>query len=100
MGYNRRGVEVNVASRMVQYEALANAQAAYFVSIVIVQWADLLICKTRWNSLKDQGMLNSFLNFGLIFETICATVLCYTPYLNYAIGFRPLRLLHWTPGIP
>lgn len=28
-------------------EALKHAQCAYFVSIVVVQWADLLICKTR-----------------------------------------------------
>ena len=52
--FNRRGMEVNVASRMVQREALANAQSAYFVSIVVVQWADLLICKTRRNSIRDQ----------------------------------------------
>ena len=30
--------------------------AGFFVSIVIVQWADLLICKTRTNSLFQQGM--------------------------------------------
>lgn len=29
---------------------------AFFVSIVIVQWADLIICKTRKNSLLQQGM--------------------------------------------
>ena len=29
---------------------------AFFVSIVIVQWADLLICKTRLNSIFLQGM--------------------------------------------
>ena len=29
---------------------------AFFVSIVIVQWADIIICKTRRNSLIHQGM--------------------------------------------
>ncbi len=28
----------------------------FFTSIVIVQWADLLICKTRINSLFQQGI--------------------------------------------
>lgn len=28
----------------------------FFVSIVVVQWADLMICKTRRNSLIQQGM--------------------------------------------
>ncbi len=30
---------------------------AFFVSIVVVQWADLCICKTRRNSIVHQGML-------------------------------------------
>merc|ERR1712115_760326 len=38
---------------------------AFFVSIVIVQWADLIICKTRKNSVFQQGMKNHFMNFGL-----------------------------------
>lgn len=29
---------------------------AFFTSIVIVQWADLIICKTRRNSIVHQGM--------------------------------------------
>lgn len=29
---------------------------AFFASIVVVQWADLIICKTRRNSLFQQGM--------------------------------------------
>merc|ERR1712172_227845 len=38
---------------------------AFFVSIVVVQWADLIICKTRKNSVFQQGMKNHFMNFGL-----------------------------------
>ena len=40
---------------------------AFFVSIVIVQWTDLIICKTRRLSVFQQGMKNWFLNFGLVF---------------------------------
>ena len=35
---------------------------AFFVSIVVVQWADLIICKTRKNSLFQQGMKVSIIN--------------------------------------
>merc|ERR1711892_218950 len=35
---------------------------AFFVSIVVVQWADLVICKTRKNSVFQQGMKNHFMN--------------------------------------
>merc|ERR1711870_34652 len=53
---------------------------AFFVSIVVVQWADLIICKTRKNSVFQQGMKNHFMNFGLIFETLLAAFLSYTPH--------------------
>jgi sodium/potassium-transporting ATPase subunit alpha len=39
-------------------KALNRAQTAYFISIVVVQWADLLICKTRILSLFQQGLKN------------------------------------------
>merc|ERR1711971_924168 len=40
---------------------------AFLVSIVVVQWADLIICKTRKLSVFHQGMSNWFMNFGLFF---------------------------------
>uniref|UniRef100_A0A7R9WJD6 Cation-transporting P-type ATPase C-terminal domain-containing protein n=1 Tax=Pseudictyota dubia TaxID=2749911 RepID=A0A7R9WJD6_9STRA len=91
---------VNVANRQMQKEALHHAQCAYFVTIVVVQWADLLICKTRWLSIYHQGMRNPAMNFGLLFETLLAAVLCYAPGIDLALGTRPLRLLHWVPAVP
>merc|ERR1711871_1474192 len=94
------GYCANVASRNIMKEALHHAQCAYFVSIVIVQWADLVICKTRMNSIYHQGMLNPAMNYGLIFETLLAAILCYTPGLTFALGTRPLKFVHWMPGVP
>eukprot|EP00903_Cladosiphon_okamuranus_P018875 g17361.t1 len=90
----------NIANRMVQKEALAHAQASFFVAIVIVQWADLMICKTRWLSIRTQGMINSAMNFGLFFETLLAAWLCYCPPINVGLGTRNLRLVHWFPAMP
>jgi len=58
---------------------LAYAQTSYFVTIVIVQWADLLISKTRYMSISTQGMKNCMMNCGLVFETVLAALMCYTP---------------------
>jgi len=90
----------NIANRMIQKEAQHHAQGAYFISIVIVQWADLLLCKTRWLSLRTQGMGNSVMNFGLFFETLLGGWLCYQPGINIALGTRNIRFTHWLPGIP
>jgi sodium/potassium-transporting ATPase subunit alpha len=64
---------------------------AFFVSIVVVQWADLIICKTRRNSIVHQGMRNWALNFGLIFETALAAFLSYTPGMDKGLRMFPLK---------
>ena len=83
-----------------QINALLYAQTAYFVSIVVVQWADLLIAKTRKLSIFQQGLKNGFMNFGLVFETCLAILLVYTPPFNTVFGTRPIHFVHWLPGVP
>merc|ERR1711962_1052277 len=73
---------------------------AFFVSIVVVQWADLIICKTRKNSVFQQGMKNHFMNFGLVFETILAIFLSYTPGMDKGLRMYPLYFNWWLPAIP
>lgn len=73
---------------------------AFFVAIVVVQWADLIICKTRRNSIIQQGMNNWVLNFGLVFETCLAACLSYTPGMDKGLRMYPLRFVWWLPPIP
>ncbi|GFS76136.1 hypothetical protein NPIL_367141 [Nephila pilipes] len=73
---------------------------AFFVSIVIVQWADLIICKTRRNSIVHQGMTNHILNFGLLFETAMAAFLSYCPGMDKGLRMFPLKINWWFPAIP
>merc|ERR1719479_183015 len=73
---------------------------AFFVSIVIVQWADLIICKTRKNSVFQQGMWNWFMNFGLVFETVLAAFLSYTPGMEKGLRMYPLKINWWIPAMP
>jgi sodium/potassium-transporting ATPase subunit alpha len=73
---------------------------AFFVSIVIVQWTDLIICKTRRLSVVQQGMSNWFLNFGLVFETCLAAFLSYTPGMDKGLRMYPLKFNWWLPALP
>lgn len=73
---------------------------AFFVSIVIVQWTDLIICKTRRLSLFQQGMNNWVLNFGLVFETALAATLSYTPGMDKGLRMYPLKFVWWLPPMP
>ena len=73
---------------------------AFFVSIVVVQWADLIICKTRKLSVFQQGMNNWVMNFGLIFETLLAAFLSYTPGMDKGLKMYPLKFNWWFPALP
>jgi sodium/potassium-transporting ATPase subunit alpha len=81
-------------------EALGHAQTAAFVSIVIVQWADLVICKTRILSIYHQGMENKVMLIGLCSETLLCAMLAYIPPLHFGIGTRDIMFFHWCPSMP
>ncbi|XP_048214150.1 sodium/potassium-transporting ATPase subunit alpha-4 [Perognathus longimembris pacificus] len=73
---------------------------AFFVSIVVVQWADLIICKTRRNSVFQQGMKNKILIFGILEETFLAAFLSYTPGMSVALRMYPLKINWWFCAVP
>lgn len=76
-------------------EGLRFAQAGYLVSIVCVQWGDLMICKTRALSISQQGMVNNNSNFALFFETALVAILCYVPQLGVPLGTRQIAFPHF-----
>merc|ERR1712165_115037 len=73
---------------------------AFFTSIVIVQWADLLICKTRRLSIFQQGMRNKVMIAGLFEETLLAAVLAYMPGTDVALRMYPLEWHWWLVPMP
>merc|ERR1712032_592452 len=73
---------------------------AFFTSIVIVQWADLLISKTRRLSLFQQGMKNKILILGLYEETLLAPFLSYCPGMDTALRMYPLEWQWWLVPMP
>lgn len=83
-----------------QKEALKYAQTAYFLAVVLTQWANLIVCKTRSLSVFKQGMRNGVLNFSLLFETLVTAALLYVPFLQRVFGVRPLNALYWLLPVP
>ncbi|ETI51141.1 hypothetical protein F442_05509 [Phytophthora nicotianae P10297] len=103
-GFTRRDTDgkayVNIMSRMMQYSALSIAQTAYFVAVVEMQWANVMICKTRYLSIVSQGMMNSVLNFGLMFEFMLSAVIAYAGFTHTVLDTESIRLVHWFPALP
>ncbi|KDO21245.1 hypothetical protein SPRG_13744 [Saprolegnia parasitica CBS 223.65] len=94
------GVQVNVMSRRLCMMALLHAQTAYFVTVVIMQWANVLNCKTRFLSIRSQGMRNSVLLFGLGFEFLLCACTCYSSFFQMIFTTTGIRLTHWFGGMP
>jgi sodium/potassium-transporting ATPase subunit alpha len=86
-----------VTERQICYttEALKFAQGGYLISIVCVQWADLMICKCRSLSISQQGMINGFGNFGIFFETALVAILAYVMPFNIGLGTRHVASPHF-----
>jgi len=71
------------------------AHTGFFVAVVIMQWADLVICKTRRLSIFQQGMMNHHLTFALFFETGLAIFLVYCPGFERGLRLYPLLFVWW-----
>ncbi|XP_076242819.1 sodium/potassium-transporting ATPase subunit alpha [Calliopsis andreniformis] len=79
---------------------LNEARTGYFLSIVITQLIDLIMCKTRVNSIFQQGMDNWFLNFSFIFEIILTGSLLYVPGTSKILKTMPLSPYWYWPCLP
>ncbi|CAF3630211.1 unnamed protein product [Rotaria sordida] len=77
------------------------AQTAYFIGVVISQFANLYGNKTTRRSVFQQGLFrNRFMVFAIIFTVGLACFLLYVPTLNRALNLNPNRFLWWLPPIP
>ncbi|OTF82492.1 hypothetical protein BLA29_001405 [Euroglyphus maynei] len=93
--YTNNHINTTLNERMtIQIEA----QSAYFTGIIVMQWMDVIVCKTRRVSIFRHGMSNWVLNFSIIFETLIAAAFIYTPALNHVMQTHPIdwRCIVWT----
>eukprot|EP01083_Nonionella_stella_P005468 15819_1 len=78
---------------------LTACHSAYLVAIVIVQLADLIICKTRYKSLFTHGMGNKFMNYSMLFAVGICLVFLYLP-CNVVVQTSPIPFWFWCPALP
>ena len=81
-------------------DLLNEARTGYFISIVITQMIDLVMCKTRRNSIFQQGMGNWFVNISFVFEAILTGLLLYVPGTERVLKTMPLDAYWYWPCLP
>eukprot|EP01132_Coremiostelium_polycephalum_P003736 gene3736-4655_t len=83
-----------------QVDALEEAQTAYFMTLVMCQFFNLITNKTRVVPLWRHGMKNWFVNIGLVIEAgICAFVI-YTPFIHTIIKSANVSGIFWAYPLP
>ena len=82
-------------------EALAYAQSSYFFAVVVCQWSNIIIVKTKRGSIFYHGLRNWVSIHGAAFETVLALFLGFVPGLDFAFGSRSNHFLHFfIPAFP
>ena len=77
------------------------AITAFFASIIICQIADVLICRTRRQSILTVGVFaNRLVLLGIASELILLVLIAYVPLMNTFFGTAPLELWQLSLSIP
>lgn len=77
------------------------AITAFFASIIICQIADVIICRTRRQSLFSVGLLsNKLVLLGIASELTLLMLISYVPAVNTFFGTAPLEPWHLLLSVP
>jgi sodium/potassium-transporting ATPase subunit alpha len=88
----------DLASNTLLYQT---ATTAFFASVIICQIADVIICRTRRQSLFSVGFLNNRLVIlGIITELVLLGLICYAPWFNLLFNTAPLEYWHFLLSVP
>jgi len=83
-----------------QVAALAEAQSAYFISVVLVQIINIISSKTRVVSIFTHGMGNMRLNVAIVIEAAICLLIVYVPPLHVAFQSAYTNGIYWLPALP
>ena len=77
------------------------AITAFFASIIICQIADVIICRTRRQSLLTVGLFtNRLVLLGIATELLLLALISYLPVFNTFFGTAPLEVWHLLLSVP
>ena len=75
--------------------------SGFFASIIICQISDVIICRTRRQSLLTVGIFsNRLVWIGIGTEILLLALIAYVPAFNTFFGTAPLELWHLSLSVP
>jgi sodium/potassium-transporting ATPase subunit alpha len=77
------------------------AVTAFFASIILCQIADVMICRTRRESVFSKGLFtNKLVLGGIASELVLLSIIVYNPFTHKLFGTHPLTLFELSLSIP
>jgi len=76
------------------------SHSVVFVALLVTQWADLIICKTRRLSIIQHGMGNWAVNIALVVQTAVACIAIYVPGIQTVLESESVPWYFWFCGLP
>lgn len=85
-----------------QVDILCTAQTAYFLCIVICQWATLMSTRTRRTSVFFKGFsANLWIYVGVVFAVLLTCFFLYVPFISdFIFQIRPVSIDFWLWPVP
>ncbi|ODN02567.1 Sodium/potassium-transporting ATPase subunit alpha [Orchesella cincta] len=78
----------------------AYCQSVFFVAIVVMQVANVLICKGHTASLRKTIFMNWKMNMAICAELAIAGLLLYVPKISFVTGLMPISISEWLYAVP
>jgi len=78
----------------------SQALAAFFVSIIITQIADVMICRTRKESVMKNLFSNKLVLIGIGVELLLAWIITYAPWANTLFNTAAIDWRVWLIPVP
>ena len=82
-----------------QNNILHECQTAYFLTIVMSQFAHIWFCRTRQKSVFSHGFRNAVCNYGVLLELAILVIVIYIPAFQPVFNTMTIEGKFWTPWI-
>jgi len=82
-----------------QNSILRNSQTAYYITLVMSQFAHIWFCRTRQKSIFHHGFRNMVCHYGACLEIFIVTIVVYVPAFHNAFSTMQIGGMYWTMWI-
>lgn len=82
-----------------QMSIIGDAESAYYIALVMLQWFNFVMCKTRSEYFRLEDVFNRRMLYVLLYTTAIVCFVCYVPFMQTIVGTGTAEGLAWVFGL-